>query len=75
MTAFMYHILVDSYGSIPFTEAILGNENTTPKYDDSKTVVYPGLLAMLDEIIAKKRKLPQVVCLRLQNKTWCSLVT
>lgn len=54
MTAFMYHILVDSYGSIPFTEAILGNENTTPKYDDSKTVVYPGLLAMLDEIIAKK---------------------
>ena len=41
MTAFMYHILVDSYGSIPFTEAILGNENTTPKYDDSKTVVYP----------------------------------
>ena len=54
MTAFMYHILVDSYGSIPFTEAIAGNDNTTPKYDDSKTVVYPGLLAMLDEVIAKK---------------------
>lgn len=54
MTVFMYHILVDSYGSIPFTEALMGNDNTTPKYDDSKTVVYPGMLAMLDEIIAKK---------------------
>ena len=59
-----------------FTEAILGNENTTPKYDDSKTVVYPGLLAMLDEIIAKKAEATaRWFCLRLQNKTWCSLVT
>lgn len=54
MSAFMYHVLVDSYGSIPFTEAVLGELNTTPKFDDSKTVVYPGLLAMLDEVIAKK---------------------
>lgn len=54
MSAFMYHVLVDSYGSIPYTEAIMGNENTTPKYDDSKTVVYPGLLKSLDEVITKK---------------------
>ncbi|MEG1544195.1 MAG: SusD/RagB family nutrient-binding outer membrane lipoprotein [Tannerellaceae bacterium] len=54
MTVFMYHVLVDSYGSIPFTEALMGNENTTPKYDESKAVVYPGMLAMLDEVIAKK---------------------
>lgn len=54
MSAFMYHVLVDAYGSIPYTEAILGSENTTPKYDDSKTVVYPGLLKTLDAVIAKK---------------------
>lgn len=55
MTVFNYHMLVDTYGSIPFTEALKGNEGIyNPKYDDSKTVVYPGLIAMLDEVIAKE---------------------
>lgn len=54
MMAFNYHFLVDTYGSIPFTEALKGDENVfSPKYDDSKTVVYPGILAILDEVIAK----------------------
>lgn len=58
MTAFNYHILVDTYGSIPFTDALKGNEQIfSPKYDDSKTVVYPGVLAMLDEVIAKAGEL------------------
>lgn len=54
MMAFNYHILVDTYGSIPFTEALKGDEGVfSPVYDDSKTVVYPGIQAMLDEVIAK----------------------
>lgn len=58
MMAFNYHIMVDTYGSIPFTEALKGDQQIfNPKYDDSKTVVYPGILAMLDEVIAKAGEL------------------
>lgn len=54
----MYHVLVDSYGSIPFTEALKADDGIyAPKFDDSKTVVYPGIIAMLDEVIAKSGEL------------------
>ena len=52
LTAYHFLMLTDSYGDIPFTEA-LNSSNVNPKFDDSKTVVYPGILAMLDEAIAK----------------------
>lgn len=51
MTAFTYHVLTDAYGDIPFTEALQGKNC---KYDDSKTVVYPGILKMLNDAIAKE---------------------
>lgn len=35
---FQYQLLVDLYGDVPFTEANLRGENTTPKYDDAETV-------------------------------------
>jgi hypothetical protein len=54
LEAYNYHFLTDLYGDIPFTEAIQAKEYPYPKYDDSKTVVYPGILAMLDEAIAKE---------------------
>ncbi|MGL5318784.1 MAG: SusD/RagB family nutrient-binding outer membrane lipoprotein [Bacteroidales bacterium] len=58
MTAFNYHILVDTYGTIPFTEALKAEEGIfNPKYDDSKTIVYPGIIKMLDEVIAKAGQL------------------
>lgn len=50
MTAFTYHVLTDAYGDIPFTEALKGQNC---KYDDSKSVVYPGIINMLDEAIDK----------------------
>ena len=51
LTAYNYHILTDLYEDIPFTEA-LDNENyPQPNYDDSRTVVYPGIIDMLDEAI------------------------
>ena len=52
LTALNYHILVDLYEKVPFTEALAGAENMSPKYDDSKTV-YAGIITMLDEAVAK----------------------
>ena len=46
-------MLTDSYCDIPFTEA-LDAANANPKFDDSKTVVYPGIISILDEAIAKE---------------------
>jgi len=54
LTAYNYHMLVDWYENIPFTEAIDAANFPQPKYDDGKTVVIPGILAMLDEAIAKE---------------------
>jgi len=47
-----FHILTDTYGDIPFTQALKADEGiTTPIYDDSKSIIYPGILSMLDEAI------------------------
>jgi hypothetical protein len=43
--------LVDLYGDIPYSEALLGNENVNPKYDSSASV-YKGILGELDDAIA-----------------------
>ena len=55
LTAYNYMMLTDSYGDIPFTEA-LDATIANPKFDDSKTVVYPGIIAILDEAIAKENE-------------------
>lgn len=52
MIAFDYHIAVDFYGTIPFTEAIKG-DISAPKYDDGKTV-NKGIIDLLDAAIAKE---------------------
>lgn len=59
LTAYNYQMLTDMYEDIPFTEAIDHDKYPYPKYDDSKTVVYPGILAMLDEAIARKSEASQ----------------
>ena len=43
--------LVDMYGDIPYTEALQGNLNLSPKYDKGADV-YKGLFAEIDEAIA-----------------------
>jgi hypothetical protein len=40
--------LVDMYGDIPYTEALLGNQNFFPKFDKSADV-YKGVLAELEQ--------------------------
>ncbi len=49
---YMYSLLVESYGPIPFTESLSAESgNTTPAYDDEATV-YNGILALYDEGLA-----------------------
>lgn len=45
-----FHILTDSFGDVPMSEAMLGDQGLiTPIYDDSETEIYPAIIAMLNE--------------------------
>lgn len=44
--AYSFSVVVNTYGNIPYTQALQGAANTTPVYDDQKTVYY----ALLDSI-------------------------
>lgn len=50
MKAFDYHMLVDVFGDVPYTEALKGSENVTPKYDD-QVMIYQDLVAQLNAAI------------------------
>jgi hypothetical protein len=50
LKAFTLATLVDDFGDIPYSEADLGNANTTPKVDQG-AAVYAGALALLDSAI------------------------
>lgn len=39
-----WQMLVDTFGNIPYSEAFQGTSNTSPKYDDAKTI-YEDLIA------------------------------
>lgn len=55
MMAHNYALLADWWGDIPFTEALLRENNGKPVYDDQQTV-YDGIQQMLDEGIASLGK-------------------
>lgn len=59
LRAFTYQTLVDCYGELPYTEA-LDPQNPSPKYDEGQTI-YEGVLAELDEALAKATP-SDVVC-------------
>lgn len=48
--AYVYSILVDLFGDVPFTEALKGNEFLTPKFDKDSEI-YANLFKLLDEAI------------------------
>jgi len=48
LKAYAYSVLVNTFGDIPYTEALQGDANTTPVYDDAQTVYY----SLLDSIDA-----------------------
>ncbi|WP_299453848.1 SusD/RagB family nutrient-binding outer membrane lipoprotein [uncultured Microscilla sp.] len=52
MKAWTFGSLTALYGDIPFTEADNLEKFPNPKYDDQVTVVYPGVIALLNEGIA-----------------------
>ncbi|MFK7796185.1 MAG: SusD/RagB family nutrient-binding outer membrane lipoprotein [Aureispira sp.] len=52
LQAWLYQNMTDSWGPIPFSQALGGAEFPFPKYD-SQEEVYTGLLAMLNDAIAR----------------------
>ncbi len=51
LKAYIYHHMTDIWGPIPYSEALLGSENRTPKYDSQKDV-YIGIDRDLQNAIA-----------------------
>lgn len=50
MKSYHFQILVDLYGDIPYTEALLRKDGATPAYDAAEDV-YVDLVAQLDEAV------------------------
>ena len=48
--AYSYVTLVDTFGDVPYSEALLGNENPNPKVDGGQAI-YTAMLGVLDEAI------------------------
>ena len=44
-------MLVDQFGDIPYSEALMGAENSRPAYDDALTI-YQDLITRLNAVIA-----------------------
>lgn len=47
LQVYTWHVLVDTYGDIPYSEALQGIDNLTPVYDDDAEI-YDDLFARLD---------------------------
>lgn len=52
LEVYTWHVLVDTYGDVPYSEALLGSENLLPKYDDDAEI-YENLFMRLDAALAK----------------------
>ena len=50
MKAYHFQLLVDMYGDVPYSEALLRKENATPVYDDAATI-YADLVVQLTAAI------------------------
>jgi hypothetical protein len=46
MQQWTFQIVTDTWGDVPYSEALQGSENTTPKYDAQKDIYY-GMMAKL----------------------------
>ncbi|MEO5647340.1 MAG: SusD/RagB family nutrient-binding outer membrane lipoprotein, partial [Chitinophagaceae bacterium] len=51
MKAMLFQQLVDLYGNVPYSEALKGLANFTPKFDDQKSI-YEALIPLLDSAIS-----------------------
>jgi hypothetical protein len=48
---YAFQVLVDAFGNVPYSEALMGSENSRPKYDDAYTI-YKDLLVRVNKVIA-----------------------
>ena len=67
MRTLAFQLLVDNTSETPYTEALQGASNSSPKYDDGKTV-YEGVLAELDAAQAEMTGSPMAMTDPLLNK-------
>jgi hypothetical protein len=51
MAVYTYAVLTETFGDIPYSEALMGLDNTLPKYDDAATI-YADLFTRLDAALA-----------------------
>lgn len=52
LKAYTYQTMVDTWGNIPFSDALQNDLNTSPRYDNADAV-YTGIIKLLDEGIAE----------------------
>lgn len=52
LSIYTWHVLVDTYGYVPYTEALQGLENLTPVYDSDEEI-YASLFTRLDDALVK----------------------
>jgi len=52
MEVFVWHVVVDTYGDVPYTEALQGVDNILPAYDDDAQI-YSDLFARLDAALSQ----------------------
>jgi len=57
MKSLHFQTLVDVYGDIPYSEALLRGENPTPKYDNAEDI-YDDLIVVLDNAINMIKNAP-----------------
>ena len=50
--AYTLQLLVDSWGKVPYSQALKGNENTQPVYDDDKAL-YDTIINLVDKAIVQ----------------------
>jgi hypothetical protein len=67
MRTLAFQLLVDNTSETPYTEALQAASNSSPKYDDGKTV-YEGVLAELDAAEAEMTGSPMAMTDPLLNK-------
>jgi hypothetical protein len=51
LNVYTFQVLVDAFGDVPYSEALMGSENSRPKYDDAYTI-YKDLLVRINKVIA-----------------------
>lgn len=51
LQVYSFQCLVDAFGNVPYTEALMGSENSAPNYDDAATI-YADLLTRISNAIS-----------------------